>query len=94
MRYRSNIITRALGRASGALLLVLALSSPTFAQTLYGTPGAAHHHCPHDSVVWLNTAPGIYHFQGERWYGRTRHGAFVCRREANAAGDRATRNGQ
>lgn len=32
--------------------------------------------------------------EGMRWYGRTKHGAYVCRREADAAGDRDTRNGQ
>ena len=43
---------------------------------------------------WLNLPTGIYHFQGERWYGRTKSGAFVCQKEAKSVGDRATRNGQ
>ncbi len=77
-----------------ALILALLLSAVAVAQTLYNSPSVAHQHCPHDNVVWLNTATGIYHFDGERWYGRTKHGAFVCQREANAAGDRPTRNGQ
>jgi hypothetical protein len=29
-----------------------------------------------------------------RWYGNTKHGAYVCRKEADAAGDRDTHNGQ
>ncbi|MGA3037408.1 MAG: hypothetical protein ABSE64_07955 [Vulcanimicrobiaceae bacterium] len=58
------------------------------------TETAAHAHCPKDEVVWLNTASGIYHEKGMRWYGRTKHGAYVCRKEANVAGDRDTRNGQ
>jgi hypothetical protein len=37
---------------------------------------------------------GIYHMQGERWYGATRNGAYVCEREADKARDRETRNGQ
>jgi hypothetical protein len=61
---------------------------------LFTSESAAQAHCPRDEVVWLNTASGIYHEKGMRWYGRTRHGAFVCRREADAAGDRDTRNGQ
>ena len=32
--------------------------------------------------------------KGERWYGNTRQGAYVCQQEADAAGDRETRNGQ
>ena len=40
------------------------------------------------------TRSGIYHYAGQRWYGRTENGAYVCEKEAIAAGDRATRNGQ
>jgi hypothetical protein len=54
----------------------------------------AQQHCPADTVVWVNLPSGIYHFKGERWYGNTRSGAYVCQREADRAGDRATRNGQ
>lgn len=54
----------------------------------------AQAHCPRDEVVWLNLPTGIYHEKGMRWYGRTKHGAFVCRKEADAAGYRDTRNGQ
>jgi hypothetical protein len=64
------------------------------AQTLENSQQAAQALCPTDTVVWLNTATGIYHFQGERWYGNTKHGAYVCEKEADAAGDRATENGQ
>lgn len=60
----------------------------------YTTESGAQRHCPRDTVVWLNTASGIYHLKGERWYGRTKHGAYVCKREADAAGDRETENGQ
>jgi hypothetical protein len=61
---------------------------------LFASESAAQAHCPRDQVVWLNTNSGIYHEKGMRWYGNTRAGAYVCRREADAAGDRDTRNGQ
>ena len=51
-------------------------------------------HCPHDTVVWVNTKSGVYHFKGQRWYGNTNQGAYLCRKEADAEGDRATKNGQ
>jgi hypothetical protein len=54
----------------------------------------AQQHCPADTVVWVNLPSGIYHFRGERWYGNTKSGAYVCQREADRAGDRSTRNGQ
>jgi hypothetical protein len=62
--------------------------------TLFTTETAAQQHCPSDAVVWLNTASGVYHFKGQRWYGNTKSGAYVCEREADQVGDRATRNGQ
>ena len=61
---------------------------------LFSSESAARAHCPKDQVVWLNTNSGIYHEKGMRWYGNTKAGAYVCRREADAAGDRDTRNGQ
>ncbi len=60
----------------------------------FATESGAQAHCPSDTVVWLNTNSGIYHEKGMRWYGRTKHGAYVCKKEADAAGDRDTRNGQ
>jgi hypothetical protein len=50
--------------------------------------------CPGDVLVWVNTRTGVFHFPGERWYGNTRQGEFICEKAALAEGDRATRNGQ
>jgi hypothetical protein len=30
--------------------------------------------------VWVNTATGIYHYFGTRWYGKTNQGKFITRR--------------
>lgn len=60
----------------------------------FDSEDAAQSHCPRDEVVWLNTNSGIYHEKGMRWYGNTEYGAYVCRNEADAAGDRLTENGQ
>lgn len=60
----------------------------------FTTEDAAQAHCPRDVVVWLNIPSGIYHYRDERWYGRTKRGAYVCEKEAIAAGDRASENGQ
>jgi hypothetical protein len=67
---------------------------PTAPLPTFPTEQQAQAHCPADTVVWLNLPTGIYHFQGQRWYGNTNSGAYVCQREADSAGDRATRNGQ
>jgi hypothetical protein len=80
-------------------LIASFLSSPatnSFAQSapVFATQRQAAQHCPSDSVVWVNTQTGVYHFAGERYYGRTKQGAFVCQKEADQSGYRPTRNGQ
>lgn len=42
------------------------------------------------AVVWLNITSGIYYYKGDRWYGRTKRGAYACEREAIGAGNRAS----
>jgi hypothetical protein len=76
--------------ATHATISVVADSLPP----LFSTEDAAQAHCPRDVVVWLNIPSGIYHYKGQRWYGRTKHGAYACEKEAIKAGDRATENGQ
>jgi hypothetical protein len=61
---------------------------------LFDAESAAQAHRLKDVVVWLNIPSGIYHYQGERWYWRTKHGAYACEKEAIKAGDRASANGQ
>jgi hypothetical protein len=61
--------------------------------TLFQQEEVAQKHCPNDEVVWLNLPTGIWHTKYQRWYGRTKSGAYVCKQEAAAAGDRASLNG-
>jgi hypothetical protein len=82
------------GSPAGPLWAKESVPVATGTLQLFATEAAAQAHCPKDEVVWLNTNTGIYHEKGMRWYGRTRSGAYVCRKEADAAGDRDTRNGQ
>jgi hypothetical protein len=74
-------------------LLTIINSAPSFAQTPshVPTPGMA---CPGDKLVWVNTRSHIYHFQGERYFGSTKEGKFICERAADSEGDRPTHNGQ
>ena len=83
-------------RVTIAIVLVC-LPLVTFATgrpLLFSSEPKAQQHCPDDTVVWLNLPTAIYHFKGQRWYWRTKSGAYVCRKEADQVGDRPTRNGQ
>ena len=81
------------------LLLVLCLffslsPLPSFALEKFNTEQAAKIHCPSDIVVWVNLPTGIFHYKGQRWYGMTKNGTYVCKQEAAKEGNRPSRNGQ
>lgn len=74
------------------LIAILLLGLPAVAgaagqPTLYPSESAAKQACPNDIVVWLNTKTGFYHYKGQPWYGTTTVGAYVCKAEADGAGD-------
>jgi hypothetical protein len=82
-------------KAIAILFFLLSIfSTQSFALDQFQSEQAAQMHCPGDSVVWLNLPTGVFHFKGQRWYGRTKNGAFVCQKEAVKEGDRGTKNGQ
>jgi hypothetical protein len=51
------------------------------------TPGALRA----DGKVWVNTDSGIYHREGDRWYGNTKHGQYMTEAEAIRAGYRVSK---
>ena len=77
-----------------ALMASCLLSAPAFAVEQFNSEQEAQQHCPKDTVVWLNLPTMIWHYKGQRWYGNTKHGAYVCKKETAAEGARATRNGE
>jgi hypothetical protein len=77
----------------GAVVLAGLLWQPAQAQTPnHAAPAALT--CPGDTVVWVNTRSRVYHYKGERYFGSTKQGKFICEKAARAEGDRPTRNGQ
>lgn len=41
-----------------------------------------------DIKVWVNTASGVYHCPGTRWYGATKHGTYMRQADAQKKGYR------
>jgi hypothetical protein len=70
--------------------------TPSAPSTRFKTEAAAKAHCPDDTVVWATlTRARLYHLSGDRYYGKSRRGAYMCQKDADAAGMRlATRRGR
>jgi hypothetical protein len=79
-----------------AAILLAALAPPALPATPstrlaksleFKTTTAAQAHCPGDLVVWSTLSKSkAYHLAASRYYGKTKHGAYVCEKDANAAG--------
>jgi hypothetical protein len=53
----------------------------------FTTMAAAQKSCPSDTVVWSSfTATHSFHLSTSRYFGKTKHGAYVCQQAALAAG--------
>ena len=49
---------------------------------------------PEKGMVWVNLNSGIYHREGDQWYGKTKHGKFMSEADAQKAGYRVSKAGQ
>lgn len=68
-----------------------AATAPTGANQ-YATEGQAKFRCVGGTVVWANLDSKIYHFSGNKTYGQTKSGAYMCERDAQSQGMRAAKN--
>ena len=48
---------------------------------------------PAKGMVWVNTKSGVFHHEGDRWYGKTKDGKFMTEGDALKAGYRAAKEG-
>ena len=58
----------------------------TTAASQYKTEAEAKTACASDTVVWVNPRSKVEHMSGEKTYGTTKHGAYMCQKEAEADG--------
>jgi hypothetical protein len=58
--------------------------------TLYKTADSAA--CSDDVAVWVDLDTRAYYLKDERSFGKTKHGGYTCRKQADAAGYRALKS--
>ncbi len=65
----------------------MAPSGKLVASQKFTTVAAAQATCPSDTVVWSSlTSSKSFHVSTSKYYGKTKHGAYVCQQAALAAG--------
>ncbi len=62
--------------------------APTAAAPAAATPAQPP---PAKGMVWVNTETKVYHREGDRYYGNTKHGKYMTEADAIAAGYRAAK---
>jgi hypothetical protein len=79
-----------IGRLGVAALLVLASTgfAQAFVQTKFASEETARQRCPIDMVVWLILPGNSFVVKGDPRFGTTQRGAYMCERDAIAAGNR------
>jgi len=78
-------------RILAIFLLAIALLAFTTACQVFSQPYAATQNQPAgnpDIRVWVNTASGVYHCPGTRWYGATKRGEYLMQKQAQDKGNR------
>jgi hypothetical protein len=58
----------------------------------FAAEALAKANCPADTVVWANLDSKVYHFSGNKNYGTTKEGAYMCEKDALGRGVRAAKN--
>jgi len=59
----------------------------------FKTQAEATAHCPSDTVVWSTLSKSkSYHLSTSKEFGKTKHGAYVCKADADAAGFHQAKN--
>ena len=58
--------------------------------TLYETTDSAA--CSGDATVWVDSEAHVYYLKGDKFFGKTKHGGYNCRKQAGAAGYRASKS--
>jgi competence protein ComEA len=82
---------RGLVTVGGAVAAGASSAGAAAAGTASGTSAVQVQAPPSAGMVWVNTETGVYHFEGDQWYGKTKQGKYMTEADAIKAGFRASK---
>ncbi len=89
----SMVPSGGMGPAPGTVMMVKPTGGKLPLSDRFKTVADANAHCPDSAVVWSTLAKAkVFHLSGSRWYGKTKHGAYICKSDALAYGFRPAKN--
>jgi hypothetical protein len=93
MRHTSvrNLFAIAVLTVTTATLPAFSQSATPAATTTQAAPPAAAPAPPQKGMVWVNTASGVYHLEGSKFYGKTKKGKYMTEADAQKAGYHAAK---
>lgn len=78
--------------AAVAAVAVLSAVTPAFARSSMSSMTMSMPKCAAgDAVVWVNTRSKVYYLPGASYYGKTKHGKYVCESQAGTMGMHAAK---
>jgi hypothetical protein len=80
-----------MANAPGRMSTPAAGRTAPLASDQFSTEVTAKAHCPTDTVVWANLGGSkAYHVSGDKYFGKTKHGAYMCKKDADQTGFHAS----
>ena len=82
-------------RIASAALLATLFAGTAMAETTklkagqFADEASAAAHCPKDTVIWAAMPQKSIHMADDKYYGKTKKGAYMCEKDALIAGYRA-----
>ena len=67
-------------------------SQPTPAPSAKAAPSAVSQGTAGPGMVWVNLDSGVYHYEGSRYYGKTKNGKYMSEADAEKAGYHPAKN--
>lgn len=64
----------------------MSAATPGSMTSANGAMMGAHMNCGATKPVWANTKSMTYHMMGDKYYGKTKHGKYMCASAAKKAG--------